>query len=210
MTSPDLYEEVERAGRITARRWPGVIDAEDAEQEIWVRLLESDYVDRLTEMEPAARSHVLGRIGSQVASQYRDDLEVFSGNVSYGTDEVRAMLKAGLLARQRKELDPSSETLTEFLDLHEGAQGLRDRSPQYAETLGKAFLLKEDTGHSMNLTRAIDALTVEMNRVSARRFSDHDGPGSRQALSNEQSIYITRNERDGTSMTRSERNWNNQ
>lgn len=188
----DLPDEVRRAGHTTARKWPGVIDADDAEQEIWLRLLEKNYIERVSEMEPAARAHVLGRIGSQAASGYRDDYEVFSGNLSYGTDEVRALLRSGLLARQRVELDPSSETLTEFLDLHEGAQALRDRAPQYAETLGKVFLLREEPKHSMETTRAVDALTVEMNRVSRRRLVEHDGPGGRQAMSNDQANHNTK------------------
>lgn len=201
MTAPDeydVYDEVTRAARITARRWPGVIDSEDAEQEIWVRLLESDYLDRLAEMDSAARTHVLGRIGGQVASRYRDDYEAFSGNLSYGTDEVRAMLRAGLLARQRRELDPSSETLTEFLDLHEGAQSLRDGSPQYAETIHKVFLEGGTVDHRMQVTRAVDALTREMNRVSSRRFALHaDGPGTRTVLSNAQAHYVTSKNNDG-------------
>ncbi len=193
MTAPDdLYDEVTKAGRITARRWPGIIDPDDAEQEIWLRLLESDYLDRLTGMEPPARSHVLGRIGAQVASKYRDDFEAFSGNLSYGSDEVRAMLKAGLLARQRRELDPSTETMSEWLDLHEGAQSLRDRSPQFAGTLHTVFLEGTSVDNRMQVTRAVDALTVEMNRVSSRRFVDYDGPGNRRAMSNEQAAHVTK------------------
>lgn len=190
--TPELVEEVRRAGHSTARRWAGIIEADDAEQEIWLRLLESNYLDKLEEMEPGARAHVLGRIGGQVASGYRDDYESFTGNLSYGTDEVRAMLRSGLLARQRDQLDPSSETLTEFLDLHEGAQSLRDVSPQFAETIGAVFLLGQEVPNRMQITRAVDALTREMNRVSSRRFVEYSGPGSRQAQSNDQANHTTK------------------
>lgn len=194
MTDVELYAaEVDRAARATARRWPGVIDADDAYQEIWLRLFESDYLDRLSEMDERARGFVLGRIGGQAASGYRDDYEVFSGNVSYGTDEVRKLLRAGLYAKRRDELDPSSETLTEFLDLQESAQALRDSTPHYAEVIAREYLFNEPIENRKLVQRAVDALTREMNRVSNRRFAGHtDGPGSRQVITNAMAQHITK------------------
>lgn len=191
----DAESEIRSAGRITARRWDGVIEADDVEQEIWVRLLEADYLDRLAAMEKPARGAVLRRIGQQIAVQERDDYEVFSGQVYYGTDEVRDLLGRGLLARRRDDLDPSSETLTEWLDLHGATDTLRQANPAHACLLGSRYLLGEDVPDRKELTRAIDGLTREMNRSRRRWAESHgDGPGSRRAVPNGTAQAITARE----------------
>jgi hypothetical protein len=190
----DLQDAIHRAAGIVARRWPSVIEADDAEQEIWVRLLENDYYDRVAGLEPAAQTSTLIRIGSQIASGYRDDYEVFSGQVYYATDEVRALLTSGLLDRRRDEIDAASETLTEWMDLHEGAQSLRDSHPAQAAVIARRFLLGEPVEHSQQVTRAVDALTRHMNQVHRRRSADYEGPGSRRAMSNAAAQHTTRGE----------------
>ena len=37
----EYQDDITRAARITAAKWPGVIDADDAEQEIWTQLLDN-------------------------------------------------------------------------------------------------------------------------------------------------------------------------
>lgn len=184
----DLHAEVLSAARITARRWQGVIDADDAEQEIWVRLLESDYIDRLSDMDKPARGYVLRRIGHQVAGRYRDDYEVFSGQVFYSTDEVRALLAKGLLDRPPDELDTASDTMSEWLDLHEATEQLRDQHPSHADIIAARYVVGDyepGPAGGKPLTLAVDALTREMNRIHRRRWAPHeDGPGSRRAVSN--------------------------
>jgi hypothetical protein len=170
----ELAEDVERAARVVARRWPDVIDEDDAYQEIWLRLLENDYVDRVYELDAAARGDVLRRIGVQIASQYRDDYEIFSGQVCYGTDEVYRLLSAQITLA---DLDPSSETLAEYIDLHEASQLLRDSIPRYAEVIGARFVFGQPVSDSKLVTRAVSALTREMNRAYLRRSAAH-APGA--------------------------------
>lgn len=178
----EWVEEISRAAHIVARKWPGVIDADDVNQEIWVRLL-SQKTSALDALDPDARLRTLVRIGDQVAADYRNDHEVFSGNVYYGTDDVRALLKKGLLAKRREDLDAASETLTEFIDLHEGAVMLRNTQPQHAAVVSDVFLFGNEDDDRKRATRAVDALTRCMNRVHTTRYA-HEGPGSRRAISN--------------------------
>lgn len=181
----ELADDVERAARIVARRWPDVIDEDDAYQEIWLRLLEKDYVGRVYEMDAAARGDVLRRIGVQIASQYRDDYEIFSGQVCYGTDEVYRLLSARMLVRDRSELDLSGETLAEYIDLHEARELLRSSIPRYAEVIDARFVSGEPVPDTKLVTRAVAALTREMNRVHLRRSAVIvDGLGSRRVVSN--------------------------
>lgn len=185
----EMAGDVERAARIVARRWPDVIDEDDAYQEIWLRLLEKDYVDRVYELDAAARGDVLRRIGVQIASQYRDDYEIFSGQVCYGTEEVHRMLSGQMLVRDRSELDPSGEALAEYIDLHEARKLLRDSIPRYAEVIDVRFVSGGPVADTKLVTRAVDALTREMNRVHLRRSAVHrDGPGSRRAVTNAAAI----------------------
>jgi hypothetical protein len=203
MTSDaDLNAEVRSAARYTAQKWADVIETDDAEQEIWLRLLENDYTDRVSDMEKPARATVLRKIGQQIASQYRDDYEVFSGQVTYSTDDVRLLLGAGLIDREREALDTHRETLSGWLDLHEGAQSLRDRNQSFAEIIWRRYVdgAELDATGRKALTRAVDALTREMNRVNTRRYAGHaEGPGTRQVLTNATARVVTARQYAGDS-----------
>lgn len=95
----EIANEVAKAARAVSFEWPGVIDAEDLQQEIWVKLLESaEYVNQLNAMDGTQRYAALKLIGNQVASSYRADYALFSGNIHYGTAEVRSLLESGILA----------------------------------------------------------------------------------------------------------------
>src|SRR5690606_39471710 len=83
-------------------------------------------------MEPGARADVLARIGTHIASRYRDDYDYFTGNFRYSTREVRKILERGALYEERTRTD------TERLDLDEGVALLRKRNPRYAELIGRS------------------------------------------------------------------------
>src|SRR5690606_36083807 len=75
----EFKEEIERASDYVARDWPGVLEAGDIVQEIWIRLLESPKAEKtLRGADPALRFDVLKRWGHQVASKYANDYELFS------------------------------------------------------------------------------------------------------------------------------------
>ncbi|GGM45154.1 hypothetical protein GCM10012275_15260 [Longimycelium tulufanense] len=186
-----IYGDVRRAARDVATAWPGVIEADDAEQEIWAKLMESrDYVRQVTDMDPPDRYNALRRIGTQVAAQYREDYARFSGQVHYGTEEVKALLEGGALTRGH------TDTATERLDLGEGLELLRKRNQGYADALVEAYLLGTYplvTGAGRKrLSRARLALTQAMNNVHRnRRTAYQDGPGTREVLSNDTARYVT-------------------
>lgn len=223
MTEDDyraLESDVKTAARTTAREWEGMIDADDAEQEVWVRLLESpSSMTEILGMDKPARVSALTRIGRQIGSQYRDDYGYFSGNYSYGTEEVREMLDRGALDSEETSGDfgagmpplwelplniigklerTDTETATERVDLVLGVRGLRDsKSPYYAEIINRYVydITPQDGGARKQLTRAVDALTNEMNRVNTRRKAGYEqGPGTRKVMTNAEAQKLTRNE----------------
>jgi len=200
-----LAPDVRTAARTTAREWADVIDAEDAEQEIWLLLLSrsDDLPQQIAALEKPARVSYLIEVGHQIGQQYRDDYELFSGNYVYGTRQVRKMLEQNALAgvdegsgiplwelpeTEIKQLQRTdSMTVTERIDLLIGMQRLVRRNASYADLLVRAYLYDDfdRTNDGKALTRAVDALTKEMNRVHLGRKADYtEGPGIRQVVSN--------------------------
>lgn len=184
----DLAEEIRRAARSTAAQWPGVIDADDVEQQTWMRLLEAPtYRNDLEKMDEGERKNALHWIGHQIALGERDDYDLFAGQWHYSTNEVRQLLGEGVLTVERKRPRP------EYVDLDEAFDALDEH---HAETLWRAYASKDldrSTGAARKgLQRAVDALTDGMNHVYRNRVSSYaEGPGSRQALSNAQAQALT-------------------
>lgn len=194
----EFKEEIERAADYVARDWPGVIEADDIVQEIWIRLLESNKaVKALREADAALRFDVLKRWGQQIASKYANDYELFSGNVFYGTDHVRSLLKSGLLTISRWDLGEIKETLTEFIDLQEGFKYLKKTS-DYGQVIWDTYvegIAPVESSEKRQAQRAVRALTDAMNQAHKRRFSEYtEGPGTRQVITNERARIISKSD----------------
>ncbi|MBM7771941.1 hypothetical protein JOD54_002145 [Actinokineospora baliensis] len=184
-----ILPDIERAARRTSDRWSDVIDADDLTQEIALRLLEDRYATQAAQLDPAARADVLNRIGVRIASEHRDDFDVFSGQWHYGTDEVRRLLDSGVLDEREETVD------VERMDAHAGLLRLSEANPGHSRIIGEVYLRREPVGGSTrrkHLQRAIESLTRHMNRA----HRDHTnqvtaGPGSRQVLTNDQAQALT-------------------
>ena len=173
----DLASKVRSAARRTAGYWPGTIDADDVEQEIWVRVLElsGDSLARLHGSPDAGVHSTLNMIGMQVASRYRDDYELFSGNYRYSGDEVRELLESGCLVFD-DEL-----TATERVDMSTAMQRLEETSPQYATALVRRYIDDVyERADKDTLSYAVRALTREMNRNHKKDTAAHSGPALRK------------------------------
>ena len=209
-----LAPDVRTAARTTAREWADVIDAEDAEQEIWLLLLSrsDDLPQQIAALEKPARVSYLIEVGHQIGQQYRDDYELFSGNYVYSVEQVRKMLKNDALAGVEDESGtplwelPETEikrlqrtdsmTVTERIDLFLGMRQLAKRNAAYADYI-KCRYLDGDWSHihPEKMSRAIEALAKEMNRIHIARKAEYtEGPGTRKALSNAEAMKLTRNE----------------
>ncbi|MEO6086934.1 MAG: hypothetical protein ABIQ18_27865 [Umezawaea sp.] len=182
----DLNADIEWAGRVVSQEWPGIIEADDARQEIWVKILESPtYVEQLTAMPHKGRRRALAIIGHRAASRYRADFEVFSANVRYSTSEVRALLEDGALLDDREVFDAA------HLDVE---IALGDLVPRHSDIITARYARGAMVTDTKAVTRAVDALTAAMNRSArARAAVRGDSPGSRRAMSNASAQAITRN-----------------
>lgn len=203
-----LKTDIARAAKSVALHWPGTVDADDTEQELWAHLLERPgTVEKiLDEMDDRQRYNAVVRIGHQIASQARDDYDAFTGNYRYGVGEVKALLEDGVLSEDRTDLSVQTvsggvvndnlsaefESFTaENLDVHLAFQALTTRQQdllrfRYVENRNL------DSAERSAVSRAVGALTDGMNKVfRTRGLAYADGPGTRRSRTNASAIAIT-------------------
>ena len=167
-----LAKPIKKAAKIVASQWPGVIEADDVEQEIWLYLTTrpSGAKKALEQTEPKPRDRFLTRIGHQCASQARAAYAYFRGAYKYSVKDVKDLLASGGLSS-----DNQDRVNVEHTDLREAFRALRDRNESYASAVARRFLLSESmttTSDRHALERGIESLTNEMNRSNrVNRYS---------------------------------------
>lgn len=200
-----LAPDIKRAAKFVSHQWPGVIEADDAEQDIHIRLLGSEgSIQKILEMEPRARYRAIVGIANQLASQERTDYAYFKGSYSYSVAEVKDLLKKGSLHDDELHLsaqdctkqqvssgesEPTTQIPVQVSDLREALIQLSERHEGYAAAIIRRYRLGKfpDTVKERDaLHRGTESLTNEMNRI---RRVDHttrdDGPGTRQPIRRE-------------------------
>ncbi|MCZ0973139.1 hypothetical protein O1L55_20595 [Streptomyces albulus] len=206
-----LYGLAEKAAKKVAPKFPG-ITAEDITQDVMIRFVESESSARKTldnyEKDPRITFRMLLTMGNQVASKEIWDYRKFFGTVIYSEWDVRKLLEKGLLITEERESFHEAQlnvlttgrkskkdfaeyvSLDDKIDLESGFSGLKK---EYQEVIKRRYI----GGESLNaterqrLSRAIESLTKGMNSLSVKKNSDHDGPGSRQAMSNATAQALT-------------------
>lgn len=189
----DLAPVIKRAAKSVAFQWPGVVDADDVEQSIHIRLLESEgSVEAILGMGDRARYRAIVGIGHQLASGERADYDYYKGSYRYSVAEVRGLLEMGLLA------DPPANFKAELMDAEDAVKKLSDR---YLNAIFDRYVVGDRPGSEADqkaLERAVDALTDAMNQVQKRRHSERDdGLGTRQILTSAQALELSGSEWDG-------------
>jgi len=178
----EIMPLVRKAAQSVAAQWPGIVEADDVEQEIYVNLLalREENLRRLVgEFDRDGLVKVFKeRQGYQIAARYRNDFELFSGNYRYSGEEVQSLLESGAL------VFPDEMTVTERVDLTNAMQRLDETSPQYAEAIFRRYVEGEihnrDTAEGKKVERAVVALTREMNRSFNKATAEHEGPALRK------------------------------
>ena len=191
-----LRETIKKAAQSVAYNWPGIVDTDDAEQMITLKLLESPRsIDKILEMDRAAQYRAVVGIGHQIASKERADYDHFKGSYRYSVKEVKDALQAGVLV---EDFDHFQDVV---FDLIEGLTTLTKRSPQYVDAILDRyadFNIPPKGAAAVRLSRALEALTTEMNKSNKRSFSMRDdGPGTCKAISNATAQRISSQQYNG-------------
>jgi len=87
-----------------------------------------------------------------------------------------------------------TETVTERIDLFIAMGRLMQRNARYVDVVVRAFVTGDwdRSKDGKELTRAVDALTREMNNTHRRRVSEYrEGPGTRKVVSNSAAQAMT-------------------
>lgn len=193
----DLMPVIKRAAKSVAFQWPGVIDADDVEQGVHVRLLESPgSVSKIHEMEDRAQYRAIVGIGHQLASQERADYDYYKGSYRYSVVEVKKLLNDGALLEAPEGFNEA------MVDLELGLAELRDGKPQYWDAILSRYQDSQSTtgdkSYEDAVRRGLTALVDEMNALNRRRFAERDdGPGSRKSVSNATAGYVSSNQYEG-------------
>lgn len=176
----ELMPVIKRASRNVAFQWPGVIDADDAEQSISLHLLERpSSITKIISMDAAARYRAVVGMGHQIASQARADYDYYKGAYFYSAKEVKELLQQGIL-------DPVQlKFKAEKLDVTDALERI---APQYRESILSRYVEGEVPPRGAEQKRLVDATTAlidAMNAVHRQRFNERkDGPGTRSVISN--------------------------
>ena len=193
-----LKPEVVKAAKSVAYQWPGILDAEEAEQSLFLHLLERPgTIEKIIEMDKKARYRAVVGIGHQLAKKERTDYNYFKGSFKYCVDEVKGMLKAGALSGS------SGRFSGDKMDLVEALEVLRERSPQYVNAIRERYVagvVPSEGANQKRLSDAVSVLAAEMNQAHHRNHMQRDdGPGTRKAVSNEKARWLSKGNYDDDS-----------
>lgn len=189
----ELGEQIKKAARFVSYQWPGVLEADDAEQAINLHLLERPgYLQKILLISPDEQYRAIVWIGNQLASTERADFDYFKGSFRYAVDEVKDVLNRGVLTEPVEGFDAA------VIDLIEGLVVLTKKSPQYVDALLDRYANWEvpaPGADQVRLSRALTAITGQMNMANKRRFNNRDdGPGTRNSISAESARALTDND----------------
>jgi hypothetical protein len=215
----DMHDTIKKAAKTVAFEWPGVMDEEDVEQALNLHLLERpNSIDKLlNEFDEKQRLNAIIKIGHQIAKQERTDYEHFSGNFRYCVDEVRQFLEDRALKNDDPELGSNWSVSDNFvdggefedavlskssseIDLERGMARLRKQNAKYADIITLRYLNEIPTAEldRKQLSRALSALTNEMNRSYKQQLRDREeGPGTRRQMSRAAAYQESRKVYDG-------------
>lgn len=182
----DLQKIVRAGAKDAVRKWPGVIDADDVEQDVMLILLTSPASARtVLDADEAVQRQMVVKLAHREAAEEMSDYEHFSGQYTYDTDMVRALLDEGALT---DDLEGFRE---EIIDLIDALQQMTWEKSVYVDPILSRYVDGEipppngDSAPRVRLMRAVESLTEHMNRNHRNRSRNRaDGPGSRKTMSN--------------------------
>lgn len=197
----DVFErQVRKAARSVAFQWPDVLTAEEAEQELWVRLMETQTsIDKLRNFDDRQRLNALIEMGHQIANKLLTEEMIASGNFRYCVNTVKGILKDA--AEQERDPEAKKVTKSALLDMTRGMEVLRERNAGYADAISSRYregVVPDKGTAQVRLSRALTALTTCMNREYKRKYATRDdGLGTRKAITNSAAQAISQSQYNG-------------
>lgn len=194
VTYVDLLQDVKIIADSLAIQWPG-IDREDIEQEMNMKILEN-WPNIKNHRD--ARKIALGlakRGGVDYCSRERDYYQRQTSEWIYTPKEVRAILAEAFTEPLWTDTPAKPSKGKEYLTADGVSILIMDAKNAFeaVSEADQAVVISafhdgerpSTSAEKMRLSRAIDRMTDVLNRqVHARTYVEHEGPGSRTAVSN--------------------------
>ncbi|MFF7588599.1 hypothetical protein ACFZCK_14040 [Kitasatospora purpeofusca] len=196
----DLRDKARKASASAARSWGSAIEADDIQQEVMVKMVESPgFVRKSLANGDDSTWRLVRMMADQCASGLMNDYRRFSFQHSYSAWDVRQLLDRGVLdeperasvfeaqadclATGRKSKKDFAERITfdDKLDLEYGMGRLNDN---YRNAILDRYVRGVEPSHRKVLSRAMESLTMHMNTSRAHSEIDYQGTGSRSATGN--------------------------
>ena len=212
--------QVKKVARNVSFQWPGIIESDDLEQEIWLHILERPGTQRdLDGMDSLSRYRTLSKIAHRIASQQRTNEEYANGNFRYSVKEVKQLLENGALSESAVELqsawsaeeflpsggsyeDPTFTQVSVRLDFDNALERMKNENIGYFNVLQQRYEGWEPVEDRSKLSRALSRLTTLMNHAHKGAHAERiDGPGSRKAISNSAARAISTSQYSGRGFT---------
>jgi hypothetical protein len=186
-TSFDLFQkQVRKAAQTVAWQWPGVLEVEDAEQELWLELMDKSTMTKLRDsFDDKNRLSALIKMGHRIANEAFNDYQLATGNLRYSVNAVKKILEDA--ANQEKHPEVKLLTRSDLFSLTRGMEILRGKNAGHADAISSRYREGEvpKGAAADRLRKALVALTTHMNRSYKQQYAERsDGPGTRKAISN--------------------------
>jgi hypothetical protein len=187
-TSFDVFQkQVRKAAQTVAWQWPGVLDVEDAEQELWLELMDPGTMTSLRDsFDDKNRQSALINMGHRIGNKALNEYQIATGNFKYSVNRVKEILQDA--ANQEQHPEVKLLTRSDLFSLTRGMEILRQKNAGHADAISSRYREgKIPKGKSAinKLWRALTSLTTHMNRSYKQQYAERsDGPGTRKAISN--------------------------
>jgi hypothetical protein len=174
----ELMPDIRAVARTVAFKWPSVVTVDDMVSNLTVRLMQTQgSIDKLLDLETPQRRKTLTRVGHQIASKERDDYDVFAGRYLYSVDDVKRLLAAGAID------GPDDKFRTTGIDVLDAMIELEKKNPNHTKAILDRYVdgVQHTPGSAQQkmLVRALESLTLLMNRVKRSKTSDYNRDGRR-------------------------------
>ena len=188
----DARDVARAVSRKLARSYPG-IDADDIEQAILTRVAEQEALFKRMNYGKAALGVMFNKYGSKYANDERLSALNFNDQYHYTTAEVRALCGKALYDRDAflATIEDNPDIVSNFDEVMARVMDLQNAYRDASDS-DRAIIAKRFGGEALTpaeakaAQRAVDRLSLAINIGRSARRGDHDGPGSRKALTNAQ------------------------
>jgi hypothetical protein len=182
------------------------IDQDDIESEIWAEVTRqwATIEPMPDEDRPRLISFVADRAGAEFCSRERQYYQHFTAEWIYTPQEIRRLLvdffDADAWLSPVKRPEGTNQTLLgdgltiALIDVDRAYQSLSETDQQIIMRVYQAReSLDRNGAERKRLNRAVDRIVAFLNRAVSERFdhSDHEGPGSRDVMSNATARALT-------------------